>query len=452
MKKIYFIGIGGIGMSGLAVIAKEKGYSVSGSDISENYITEKLKKEGIKIFLKHDPKNITKDIDLVVISSAIKDDNPELIKAWRYNIPVVKRAKFLSMLCENSKTVAVAGTHGKTTTTGMISSIFETKKENYTAVIGGISKHIGSNVKFKSGEYFIIEADESDGSFLYYSPLIAAVTNIDDDHLDFYKNIENIKKTFVNFINKIPFYGKAVLCGDDKNIKSILNLITSPYYTYGFGDKNDWKIKNMENSSEGISYEIYYKDKKEDKIKLKVFGSHNALNSLAAYVTARYLGVEKKTILEGLYNFKGMKRRLDLISKAGEVCFYDDYAHHPTEIKTTLSSLKSFYPRNRIIAIFQPHRYTRTAFLYKEFSKSFDDASAVYLTDIYPAGEKPIKGVSSELIINEINKRGKKAFKFKNAFDFAKSIKDNDIVIGLGAGDIYKILNEIKFKYETIIK
>lgn len=452
MKKIYFIGIGGIGMSGLAIIAKQKGHSVSGSDISENYITEKLKKEGIKIFLKHDPKNITKDIDLVVISSAIKDDNPELIKAWAYNIPVVKRAKFLSMLCENSKTIAVAGTHGKTTTTGMISSIFETKKENYTAVIGGISKHIGSNVKFKSGEYFIIEADESDGSFLYYSPLIATVTNIDDDHLDFYKNIENIKKTFVNFINKIPFYGKAVLCGDDKNIKSILNLITSPYYTYGLGDKNDWKIKNIKNLREGISYEVYYKGNKEDKIKLKVFGTHNALNSLAAYITARYLGIERKTILEGLYNFNGMKRRLDLISKAGKVYFYDDYAHHPTEIKTTLSSLKSFYPHNRIIAIFQPHRYTRTYFLYKEFSNSFDDASAVYLTEIYPAGEKPIKGVSSELIINEINKKGKKAFKFKNAFDLAKSIKENDIVIGLGAGDIYKILNEIKFKYETLIK
>lgn len=451
-KKIYFIGIGGVGMSGLAIIARKKGYSVSGSDISENYITEKLKEHGIKVYSEHNPENITREIDLVVISSAIKDDNPEVIKSKELGIKIVRRAKFLSMLSENSKTIAVAGSHGKTSTTGMITSIFEERNENYTAVIGGISKHIGSNVKYESGEYFVIEADESDGSFMYYSPIVSVVTNIDNDHLDFYKNIDNIKKIFAAFINKIPFYGKAILCGDDKNINSILKYITSPYYTYGISNTNDWIIKNIKNGKTGISYDIYYKGKKEDRVRIEVFGIHNALNSSAAYASSRYLGFNRKDILNGLFKFKGMKRRLDLISKVENVLFYDDYAHHPSEIKATLMSLRAHYIKRKIIAVFQPHRYSRTFYLYKDFANSFNDADEIYLMDIYPAGEKPIKGISSDIIIKELLKKGKPAFKFKDSFDFAKRIRENDIIVGLGAGDIYKTLNEIKLKYETLVK
>ena len=452
IKKIYFIGIGGIGMSGLAIVAKKKGYNVYGSDISKNYITQKLIKEGIKVFDKHSLKNIEKDTDLVVISSAIKNDNPELIRAQKLKIPIVKRAKFLAMLSENSKVIAVSGTHGKTTTTGMIASIFESSSFNYTAVIGGISKHIGTNAKFESGEYFVIEADESDGSFLYYSPLVSVVTNIDTDHLDFYKNIENLKNIFVDFINKIPFYGRTILCGDDKNILSILDKIKKPYYLYGLMPTNHWQTKNIKNSKNGIYFDIYYKNKKEDNVYLNAFGTHNAINATAAYIAARYIGIDRKKIIEGLFNFKGMKRRLDLMGSVGNVLFYDDYAHHPKEIETTLKALRERYPLRSIKAIFQPHRYTRTALLYKDFANSFDFADEAYITDIYPACEKPIKNVSSKLIIDWAQKKGKKIYSFTNTFDFAKKIKENDIIIGLGAGDIYKITDEIKLKYETLIK
>jgi len=452
VKKIYFIGIGGIGMSGLAIVTKKKGYNVVGSDISENYITEKLKKEGIKVFNTHSPHNITDDIDLVVISSAIKDDNCELREAVKKGIRIVKRAKFLAMLSQNSKVIAIGGTHGKTTTTGMTSSIFEVSHLPYTAVIGGISKHIDTNAKFESDEYFVIEADESDGSFLYFAPLINVVTNIDTDHLDFYKNIENLKSIFLDFINKVPFYGRSILCGDNKNIISIISHIKKPYYLYGLNSSNHWQIKNLTIKNTRLIFDIYYKGKKEDKIYLNVFGTHNALNATAAYIAARYLGIERKIIIEGLFNFKGMKRRLDLIGSVGNVLFYDDYAHHPKEIEATLSALKQHYPKREIKAIFQPHRYTRTALLYKDFTTCFDLANEVYLTEIYPAGEKPLKNVSSKLIIDEAIKKGKDFKQFTNPLDFAKKIKENDIIIGLGAGDIYKIIDEIKLKYETIIK
>jgi len=452
MNKIYFIGIGGIGMSGLAILANKKGYKVLGSDLSRNYITEKLKRKGIKVYHRHNSSNITKDIDLVVISSAIKDDNPELMEARRYNINIVKRAKFLSMMSSNSKVIAVSGTHGKTTTTGMIASVFETSGSDYTAVIGGISKHIGSNVKTESGEYFIIEADESDGSFLYYSPLISVVTNIDNDHLDFYKNIENLKKIFLEFINRIPFYGRAIICGDNKNILSIINKIKSPFYTYGIENLNQWRTGNIKNNKKNTEFDIYYRGRKEDHINLSIFGTHNALNATAAYISLRYSGINRKIIKEGLLNFKGMKRRLDLISSVGNVLFYDDYAHHPQEIKTTLKALRDIYPDRNIKAIFQPHRYSRTLILYREFAKAFDCADEVHLTDIYPAGEKQIKNVSSKLILDEARKKGKNFFKFTETIDFAKNIRKNDLIITLGAGDVYKILDEIRIKYETLLK
>ncbi|MEF3280921.1 MAG: UDP-N-acetylmuramate--L-alanine ligase [Elusimicrobiota bacterium] len=451
IRKIYFIGIGGIGMSGLAIISKRMGYEVLGSDISESYITKRLKNEKIKVFLGHKEANLEKDVDLVVISSAIKSDNIELKKAQRIKIPIIPRAKFLSLLASKSKTIAVCGTHGKTTTTSMITSIFEASKAKYTSVIGGISKHIDSNIKFHKGQYFIIEADESDGSFLYYSPFIICVTNIDNDHLDFYKNLENIKKIFTTFINKLPFYGRAILCGDDKNIRDIIPSINAPFFTYGFNPENDWQIKNKRQNINGVSFEIFHKGKREALINLRVFGNHNILNATASYLTALYIGFDKKTITEGLLSFKGVKRRLDIIGKVGKTLFYDDYGHHPTEIKNTLASLRSFYPERKIIAIFQPHRYTRTKMLYKEFGKCFKDADNIYVTKIYPAGEKPIKGISEKNIIKELMKNGEKVFEFTSPIEIAKNIKNGDIVISIGAGDVYKILDEIKLKYESIV-
>ncbi|MCX7905478.1 MAG: UDP-N-acetylmuramate--L-alanine ligase [Elusimicrobiales bacterium] len=450
--KIFFIGIGGIGMSGLAIIAKNMGMEVEGSDISKNYITEKLKKLGIKVYEGHNQQKIKKDISIVVISSAIKNDNPQILKAKKLNIPILKRAEFLAFLSKDKKVIAVAGCHGKTTTTGMISSIFEKSKKPYNAVIGGILKHIDTNAIYSEGDYFIIEADESDGSFLSYNPLVSCITNIDSDHLDYYKNINSIKEAFIRFINKTPFYGRSILCGDDKNLNSIIKFITSPYYTYGFSWTNTWTIRNIIYNNTKTSFQIYYNDKKEDKINLNVFGKHNILNSVAAYIASRYLGIDRKAILEGLYNFKGMKRRLDLIKKIGDTIFYDDYAHHPSEIKATLSALKNFYPNYKIIAIFQPHRFSRTFMLIDEFSKSFKDADEVYLCDIYSAGEQNKYGITKEKFLNKIRKNHPSVKLFTTSLEIIKSITPKTIVITLGAGDVYKIINEIALKYESLIQ
>lgn len=435
-------------MSGLGIIAKKMGYNVSGSDISKNYIAEKLLKEKIDIKFYHNKKNISQDIDLVVISSAIKDDNPEIIRAKELNIPIIKRAKFLAILSENSKNIIVCGSHGKTTTTSMITSIFEEAQLKYTSVIGGISKHIDSNIKFDhSNEYFIIEADESDGSFLYYKPLVACATNIDNEHLDFYKNIKNIKIAFAKFINKIPSYGTAVLCGDDKNIIDILPYITSPYYTYGFKPENIWQIKNTNYNN--TTFDIHYKKNKEATVKLNVFGKHNILNATASYIAARFIGIDKNTILNGILKFSGVKRRLDLIGKINGTIFYDDYAHHPNEIKSTISALKQRYPSRRLIAIFQPHRYSRTKILFKDFLKSFDMIDKLYITEIYSAGESE-KGITSDKLIIELRKKGIDVEKYTNTLNVLKNIKEKDIVISLGAGDVYNIINELKIKYELL--
>ncbi|MCX7641604.1 MAG: UDP-N-acetylmuramate--L-alanine ligase [Elusimicrobiales bacterium] len=448
--KVFFIGIGGIGMSGLAIIAKNMGMEVEGSDISKNYITDRLNQLGIKVYKGHNHQDIKEDISFVIVSSAIKNNNPQLLKAKKLKIPILKRAEFLSLLSKDKKVIAVAGCHGKTTTTGMITSIFEKSKKPYNAVIGGILKHINTNAIYGQGEYFIIEADESDGSFLYYNPIVSCVTNIDSDHLDFYKNINSIKEAFIRFINKTPFYGRSILCGDDKNLNSIIKFITSPYYTYGFSCTNTWTIRNINYNNTKTSFQIYYNDKKEDKINLNVLGKHNILNSAAAYIASRYLGIDREAILEGLYKFKGMKRRLDLIKSIGDVLFYDDYAHHPSEIKATLSALKNFYPNHKIIAIFQPHRFSRTSLLIDEFSNSFNDADEIYLCDIYSAGEQNIYGITKEKLLKKIKHKSIKLF--TTSLDIIKNITPKTIVITLGAGDVYKIINEIALKYEALIQ
>lgn len=450
-QKVFFIGIGGIGMSGLAIIAKNMGLKVEGSDISENYITEKVKKHNIKVYKGHNPSNIKPDISFVVVSSAIKEDNPELIRAKKLKISIMKRAEFLAFLSENKKVVAVAGCHGKTTTTGMITSIFERSKIKHSAVIGGILKHADTNAIYSNGDYFVIEADESDGSFLYYKPLVSCITNIDSDHLDYYGNINSIKEAFIRFINKVPYYGRAVLCGDNDNLNSILKFITAPYYTYGFNKSNIWTIKNLKFKNK-ICFDVFYKENKEDTINLNVFGKHNILNATASYIVSRYLGIDRSYIIDGLYHFTGMKRRLDLIRNCGDVIFYDDYAHHPSEIKATLSALRDFHPDYKIIVLFQPHRYSRTYLLKNEFANSFGDADEIYVCDIYPAGEKNIYNITLEKLINEIRKKHRFVYKYSHSLELIKNIKPKTIIVSIGAGDVYKILNEISLKYEYLIK
>ncbi len=450
-RKIFFVGIGGIGISALALIAKRMGMIVEGSDIQQSYITEKLKREKIKVYFSHSPSHINSDIDCVVVSSAIKADNPEVIKAKKLGIKILKRAEFLADISMNKKVIAVAGCHGKTTTTGMISTVFEISKTPYTAVIGGICKTTQTNALYKGDDYFLIEADESDGTFLLYSPLVSCITNIDSDHLDHYKTTQAIKEAFIKFINKTPYYGIAVICGDDPNIQSIKKFITAPAYTYGFTKENMWKIRFKGINKSKTIFDIYYKDKKETSISLSVFGKHNILNATSAYIALRFLGIDKEKVKEGLENFKGMKRRLDLIKSFDDIYFYDDYAHHPSEIKATLSALKNFYQGFKIITIFQPHRYSRTAYLIDDFVSSFNDADEVYVMEIYSAGENNIYKITSDKVIKKISKKHPAVYKFADPLNIVKKIKPKTIIVSLGAGDVYKTLLDVSFKYEILI-
>lgn len=450
VKKIHFIGIGGIGMSGLARIMKRNGFEISGSDLKESSVTDTLKKEGIKVFLGHRPDNIPAGCQLTVITSAVKNDNPELVAAIRRSIKVIKRAELLAILCSGKKTVAVAGTHGKTTTTSLISLAMDYAGADSTNVIGGIFKNINSNIKMGRGEYFVTEADESDGSFLLLSPLVAVVTNIDDDHLDFYGDMEKLKKAFFLFAQKIPFYGRLVACADDPLTMELLRGTQTPFFSYGLGHSAQWQAKSISKVKSGQSYEIFYKGRKEEKINLKVFGLHNVRNSLAAYISVRYLGFDRQAIKEALENFSGVKRRMELTGFFRGVDFYDDYAHHPTEIRNTLAAFRSFFPSRRLKVVFQPHRYSRTSLLYREFGSAFADADEVLLCEIYAAGEKPIKNVSSELISRELKKNGCRVSNFKSAYETALSLKEKDILLTLGAGDVWKLGYEIKYKMENI--
>ena len=450
IAKAHFIGIGGIGMSGLALILKKMNIKVSGSDLKESEITQLLSKEGIKVKIGHRSSNLDNDASVVVISSAISFENPEIIKARKLKIPIIKRAELLAILCKNKKTIAVAGTHGKTTTTSMISICMDYAGANSTNVIGGIFKNINSNIKIGDSDYFVKEADESDGTFLLYSPLVGCITNIDNDHMDYYGNMDKLKEAFISYANNIPFYGRAILCIDDKGVESIIENIKAPYYTYGLNKNATWQARNIENNLYGISYDLYFRDIKQERIDLKVFGLHNVRNSLAAFASVKYLGFSDKPIKEALENFAGVKRRIELVGRYKNILFYDDYGHHPTEIINTISAIKNFYPDRRIIVIFQPHRYTRTKILYKEFAKSFSQADIVYIMPIYGASEKPINGVTSDLILREMNKISNKARAYTRSLDLIRNIKDGDIVLSLGAGDVWKQIYEIKIKLEGL--
>ncbi len=450
IKKIHFVGIGGIGMSGLARIMKRNGYAVSGSDLKKSSVTDSLVNEGIKFHLGHRACNLPKNCDVVVVTSAVSRDNNEVVEAKKRQIPVIKRAELLALLCHNKKTVAVAGTHGKTTTTSMISLAMDYAKADSTNVIGGIFKNINSNIRIGKGEYFVTEADESDGTFLLLSPLVAVITNIDDDHLDFYKNMDTLKKAFWLFAQKIPAYGRLISCCDDPIACELLKKVNVPFFSYGLSNYSMYQARNIRMSKYGQSYDIFYKGKMEEKIKLRVFGLHNVRNSLAAYISVRFLGFDRSAIKEALENFSGVKRRLEMIGEYSDISFYDDYGHHPTEIINTLSALKSFFPERRIRVIFQPHRFTRTALLYKEFGQAFSDADEVFVCPIYPAGEKPIKGVTSDLIIKELKKSGTQAFPFTSSYEIAMSMKSKDILLTLGAGDVWKLGYEVKYKLENM--
>lgn len=440
-KKMHFIGIGGIGMSGIAEILMNLGYEVSGSDLKSSEQTMRLESRGAKIFIGHFPSNIT-DYHVVVTSSAIDYSNPEIIEARKRNIPIIHRSEMLAELVRLKHGIGVAGTHGKTTTSSMLASVLNDGGMNPTAVIGGKVFNFGSNARVGEGEYIVFEADESDGSFLKLLPSIAIVTNIDADHLDHYKYFEAVKDAFLTYINNIPFYGYSVLCLDDNIIRELLPRVERPFYTYGFNEDADFTAHNVRMENGKTCFICNYKKEPVGEFELSQLGNHNVLNSLSVIAVALELGLKYEAIRDGLKNFEGVGRRLERIGEKNGILVMDDYGHHPTEIRATLSALKSL--GRRIVVIFQPHRYSRTELLWDEFGQSFAHADEVFLADIYPAGEDPIDGVSTELICQAVKKHeNREAHHVPKFEDIAASVlevlKKGDVVITLGAGDIHKI-------------
>ena len=442
IEKIHFVGIGGIGMSGIAEVLLNLGYKVSGSDLRSSEITERLSSFGAEIGIGHKAENL-KNVDVVVISSAVHDDNPEVVEARRLHVPVIPRAEMLAELMRMKYGIAIAGTHGKTTTTSMAASILGHAGIDPTIVIGGKLNAIGTNAQLGQGKFLVAEADESDGSFLVLSPTIAVVTNIDADHLDHYSGIEEIKETFVEFINKVPFYGLAVLCLDDKNVREILPKVKKRYTTYGLSSQADIRATHVKHDGFSTSFVAHYKGYRLGEISFRMPGAHNVLNAMACIAVAMELDVPFAAIQEGFSKFGGVGRRFTVKGEPKGVMVVDDYGHHPAEIKATLNAARQGWPERRIIAAFQPHRYTRTSELFDEFVTAFYDADVLVLTDVYAAGEQPIAGATAERLAGEVRRHGQKDVTWipdreKIPEHLAAVVREGDIVITLGAGNIWQ--------------
>ena len=446
IKHIHFVGIGGIGMSGIAEVLLNLGYKVSGSDMNLSDTTKHLKDIGAIIYKGHAASNIA-GADVVVISSAVSQENEEVKAAKKLLIPVIPRAEMLAELMRLKYGIAVAGAHGKTTTTSIIATVLTRGNIDPTVVIGGKLNSFGTNAKLGQGDFLLAEADESDGSFLKLSPTIAVVTTIDEEHLDYYKNLDAIKKAFLSFVNKVPFYGIAILCLDDKNIQDIIPSVEKRYVTYGFSAQADFAGKDIELKGFESSFKVINRGKDLGRFILKMPGLHNVYNALAAVAVGLELEIDIDAIKKAFAEFSGVQRRFQVKGEINGVMVVDDYGHHPAEIKATLAAAKSGWDK-RTIVIFQPHRYTRTKDLMKDFATAFYQADVLILTDIYAAGETPIEGVTGERLYETIKGHGHKEVMFiknKNEIpDYVlKMLKKDDIVITLGAGDVWKIGGEI---------
>ena len=451
-ETIHFIGIGGIGMSGLSLIMKGKGFKIQGSDIVINKNIERLKKEKIKIFIGQKKQNL-RDATIVVISSAIKNNNLELIEAKKKKIPIISRGKMLAHIVSLMKNIVVTGSHGKTTTTSLIASIFQKTNLDPTIINGGVINSLKSTVKLGRSDWSILEADESDGSFIHVPSTYSIITNIDREHMDFYQSMDKLKQYFVNFINNVPSFGKVFICLDDRvNYELIKKIKNHNFYTYGLNDKSNFCIKNLKQEKTFTQFDLSIKftNKKKflvKKIKIPLLGVHNVRNSVAAIGVALTVGISIRAIKKGLLSFKGVQRRFNKIFTYNHIDYYDDYAHHPTEIKFVLDGLKKVYKDYEKICIFQPHRISRLKDLRKEFSYSFSDADTVILCPIFTAGEKIKLGFSYNSFAREIIKNSKvKLFLVNNNNELAKFLKylnGKKIVIGMGAGTISSWMRQL---------
>ena len=449
-KRVHFIGIGGTGMSGIASILLDLGYKISGSDLQSTIVTKRLTNKGAMIYQGHDGSHIA-GANLVVISSAINAENQELIAAKQENIEIIPRAEMLSRIMKQGHRIAISGTHGKTTTTSMISLILERMNMDPTIAIGGEVNDIGGNAKLGKGDYIVVEADESDGSFLLLNPNMAIITNIENDHLDYFTNLEKTLESFQEFIYKVPDDGCIIFGYDCHNARKLIQKqnFKKRVISYGFNQHADLKAVNPSLLKNSSTSEIYYKKEKLGVLNLNIPGYHNISNALAAISATMDLGVKFSEIKEILFQFRGVKRRQEIIADFNEtLMIIDDYGHHPSEIKATLEGIRKGWPKRRIVTVFQPHRYSRTKLLLEEFGNAFKDADMVIINDIYSANEIPIPGISSELIYERVQKHKKDSVYYlpgKNeTIPFLiDHVSQGDIVITMGAGDVWKIGKEL---------
>jgi UDP-N-acetylmuramate--alanine ligase len=444
---IHFVGIGGIGMSGIAEVMHQLGYKVQGSDVAESYVVEKLRKAGIPISIGHSPDNVG-DAAVVVCSSAIKDGNPEIEAASERRLPRVKRAEMLAELMRMQKTVAVAGTHGKTTTTSMVAALLDSGGVDPTVINGGIINRYGSNARLGKSDWWVIEADESDGSFLRLDGTIAVVTNIDPEHLEHYGSFERVKDAFVEFIENVPFYGLAVLCVDHPEVQNIIGRIRDRrIVTYGFSALADVRADNVTPVAGGTSFDAVILGRDGERrtiegVHVPIPGRHNVQNALAALAVALELGISDEAIVGGFERFEGVKRRFTRVGEVDGAVVIDDYAHHPTEIRAVLSAAREG-AEGRVIAVMQPHRYTRLEALMEEFQSAFNDADAVFVAPVYAAGEEPIEGVDSAALAEGLRAHGHRMVRtVADLEELCSSLRDlaaeGDMIICMGAGDITK--------------
>jgi UDP-N-acetylmuramate--alanine ligase len=447
IHNIHFVGIGGSGMSGIAKVLLETGYNVSGSDLSKSETTHKLEKIGAKVFLGHDSANIV-DAEAIVVSTAIPESNPELQAARERGLMVFHRADIVAQLMEKSRGIAVAGAHGKTTTTSMIAVMLEQAGKDPTVIVGGELDYLKGNAKLGQGPYLVAEADESDGSFLKYSPEIAIVTNIENDHMDYYGTMEKVLQTFEAFLQKLSEEsGVAILCFDNGYIREMAPAINRRYISYALEHEAEYTVRNIHAQGAMTLFDVYRHNEFLGTIKLNVPGRHNVSNSLAAVITGLTVGLPFKQIADGLAKFYGAKRRFQTKAKVNGAWIVDDYAHHPTEIISTLQAARQTAPK-RLICVFQPHRFSRTQLLQKEFGGAFSASDILVLTDIYSAGEQPISGISGAVIRDEVERQTDMQViyipeKDKIARYLAQVIEPGDLVMTMGAGNIYQVGEEL---------
>lgn len=445
--RVHFVGIGGIGMSGIAEVLLNLGYAVSGSDLRDSEVTQRLGSLGAQVFIGHAEANLSGNPSVVVISTAVRYSNPEVLEARRRNIPVIPRAEMLAELMRMKYGVAVAGTHGKTTTTSMIAAVLSAAGLDPTMVIGGRVNALGSNAKMGQGEILVAEADESDGTFLLLSPTIAVVTNIDREHMDFYESMDRLTESFLAFINKVPFYGLAVLCLDHPNVRALLPKVKKRFATYGLSPEADFCGRDLKIQAMEVGCEVTYRSRPMGKLRLRLPGRHTATNALAAVAVAQELEIPFSEAAAALDAFSGIHRRFEIKGEPKGIMVIDDYGHHPVEIRVTLQAIRDSWPRP-LTVIFQPHRFSRTRDLFDEFLTCFEAADRLLLTEIYGAGEEPIPGMSGEALYQAIKRRGHSEVEFvpdKKGIvpKLLPKLKAGDIVLTLGAGDVYRIGEEL---------